>query len=358
MNVSVIVPLYNKARTIRRALDSIAAQTHVPLEVIVVDDGSTDGGGELAAAFHDGMLTVIRQNNAGPGRARNRGVEESRGELLAFLDADDEWLPEYLAHAVQTLTEQRDAAACVCGYVEYPAGVSREAMWRRRGVRPGLYRLTPQVDPLQAVYRLAYMSPWSTVIRRSVFAQWRGFYERQHCVYAEDSYLWLQVLLNEPVYFSFAPLVRFHTESSQLSSKGEGPRPVEPFLEEPREIFAAAPEELRPLAAAILGIRAAKTACMLGYWGSWRRAHALLRSHFSIDALRTPYTLPALVCSTPLGPVAGGALRACATVASRTVRAFGWASADAAGPRQKISSASADRWDIHEAKDERGGSTA
>ena len=94
--VSVVIPLYNKDKYIARALDSVFGQTCQDFEVIVVDDGSTDNGAEIVRSYKDRRLRFIRQANAGPGAARNHGIQESRAPLLAFLDADDEWLPEFL----------------------------------------------------------------------------------------------------------------------------------------------------------------------------------------------------------------------------------------------------------------------
>ena len=96
MRVSVIIPLYNKEPYVRRALSSIRAQTFEDFEVIVVDDGSTDEGARAVESFDDARVRLVHQQNAGPGAARNRGIAEARGELLAFLDADDEWTPTYL----------------------------------------------------------------------------------------------------------------------------------------------------------------------------------------------------------------------------------------------------------------------
>src|SRR5262245_34994973 len=90
--ISVIVPLYNKRSTLARALDSILAQQGVSFEVIVVDDDSNDGSTEIALAYRD-RVRYVHQQNAGPAAARNRGVLESRYGLIAFLDADDEFLP-------------------------------------------------------------------------------------------------------------------------------------------------------------------------------------------------------------------------------------------------------------------------
>lgn len=99
--VSVVIPLFQKAHYIRRCLDSIASQTLRDFEAIVVDDGSTDGGGEAVATLGDGRFRLIRQRNAGESAARNRGLEAARADWVAFLDADDEWRPEFLASTLE-----------------------------------------------------------------------------------------------------------------------------------------------------------------------------------------------------------------------------------------------------------------
>ena len=117
--VSVIVPLYNKAAYVRRALDSISRQTFTDFEVIVVDDGSTDKGPALVTAFADKRIRMLTQANLGPGAARNRGIERARGELIAFLDADDEWLPNYLEESVRLLDGYGTGVASITsGYIE------------------------------------------------------------------------------------------------------------------------------------------------------------------------------------------------------------------------------------------------
>lgn len=98
--ISVVVPLYNKVRTVGRAIRSILAQTGVTREVIVVDDGSTDGSEAVVRELGDEVV-YVRQSNAGPSAARNRGFRESRQPLVTFLDADDEMLPGSLAAHVR-----------------------------------------------------------------------------------------------------------------------------------------------------------------------------------------------------------------------------------------------------------------
>ena len=96
MKVSVVIPLYNKVRDIRRAVESVLAQTWQDFEIIVVDDGSTDGSGERGAPNSQPAAPRVAQPNAGECAARNRGIQDAASELVAFLDADDEWLPCFL----------------------------------------------------------------------------------------------------------------------------------------------------------------------------------------------------------------------------------------------------------------------
>lgn len=95
--ISAVIPLYNKAPYVARALESVLAQTVPAIEAIVVDDGSTDGGGDIAAGYAKRGVRLIRQENQGVSAARNRGIDEAQSDLIAFLDADDEWLPGFLA---------------------------------------------------------------------------------------------------------------------------------------------------------------------------------------------------------------------------------------------------------------------
>lgn len=135
--VSGIVPVFNGAREVTRALDSILAQAHRPLEVIVVDDGSTDETGAVIAAYGE-HVRYIRQENAGPAAARNRGIRAARGELVAFLDQDDRWHPHKLAHQLAAFAANPSLDACV-GHVEsvWDDDTPRQADQPRAGVVPG-----------------------------------------------------------------------------------------------------------------------------------------------------------------------------------------------------------------------------
>ena len=99
--ISVVIPLYNKAPYIKRAINSILTQTYSDLELIVVDDGSTDESSCIVSQCTDRRLRLITQPNSGVSAARNRGIAESHGKWIAFLDADDEWMPKFLERAIE-----------------------------------------------------------------------------------------------------------------------------------------------------------------------------------------------------------------------------------------------------------------
>jgi glycosyltransferase involved in cell wall biosynthesis len=104
--VSVVIPAYNRRQLLKRALRSVLAQSCGDWEAIVVDDGSTDGTGCAAAAFSDARIRLLRHpSSRGPAAARNTGIAASRGRIIAFLDSDDEWLPEKLARQVEAFRQ-------------------------------------------------------------------------------------------------------------------------------------------------------------------------------------------------------------------------------------------------------------
>ncbi len=244
---------------------------------------------------------MIQQPNRGPGSAPNTGVAASRGVLCAFLDADDEWLPQYLEESLAFLERHPLVAAVTSGYLEYPSGVSTEPMWRRRGIADGVLRVSARHTPSELVAFLAYMSCWSTVVRRQAALSWGGFYDRDRCLYGEDAFLWLKILLNEPVGFITKPGVKYHREASALSIGRSSLRPVEPFLTHPELMRASCPPQLQELLEAFLATRAFKTTCVLGFWGEWRAALALLQRFARVKHWNLPFFTPAVALANQVG---------------------------------------------------------
>jgi len=115
--VSVVVPTYNRAHLIQRSLESVLGQTHQDLEVLVVDDASTDDTEEVVRAFKDSRVHYLRHDsNRGPSASRNSGIRASRGRYVAFLDSDDEWVPEKLERQLSAFASNPPHGLVYCGW--------------------------------------------------------------------------------------------------------------------------------------------------------------------------------------------------------------------------------------------------
>jgi glycosyltransferase involved in cell wall biosynthesis len=192
--VSVIIAVHNGAPTIGRALSSVFAQTLPAFEVIVVDDGSTDETASVLASYGD-RIRMIRQPNRGVSASRNAGIRASRGEYIAFLDDDDEWMPEKLARCAPVLDQDPD---CVLAYT----GAFRVDQSGRP--MPNQDSKTGGVDSPTLAQMLE--SPWNVVpsqfmVRRATAERCAGFDER--LTTCEDLYFLL--LARAHGHFRFVP---------------------------------------------------------------------------------------------------------------------------------------------------------
>lgn len=237
--VNVIIPLFNKAKYVTRAIDSVFAQSYQDLEIIVVDDGSTDNGPELVQKYHDPRLRMIRQKNQGPGSARNRGIQETTAPYLAFLDADDEWLPEFLSRYLEALRNNPDCDYVVGPYLQGEFLEDKSELWIKAGVEEGVWRLPVNVSP-SSLHNYLTMLHWvgSMVCRRYIVEKYGGFYSKAKCVRGEDRYLQLQLLLNHKLYRIVEPFAWYHTETLGVGVSAIGIRPTLswPILTEPDPI--------------------------------------------------------------------------------------------------------------------------
>lgn len=234
--VGITIPLYNKRLSIRRALESVLRQSFRDYDLYVVDDGSTDAGLTKISEVTDVRLRVLRQENQGPGAARNYGAAQGEAPYLAFLDADDEWEPDFLAQSVARLDAHADVAASVSAYFVGPSKRSTESDHRRRGMIEGPWQAPDRLDP-PAIKRLVdFCHSSCVVVRRDVFVRYGGFYAKNRCLYGEDSYLWLMLVLNQCLYLDPRPRVWFHTEDSDLGKRLLGRHPLRPALADPQPL--------------------------------------------------------------------------------------------------------------------------
>jgi glycosyltransferase involved in cell wall biosynthesis len=166
---SVIIPTWNRRDMVARAIDSVLAQTRPVEEVIVVDDGSTDGTGEFLAQRYGERITLLAQANAGVSAARNRGLAAARGRYLALLDSDDVWLPEKTERQVAFLDAHPEIGMVLCDVFRVGVdGALIDVFERRR-------QIPEDGQALQWVLRDPALAPLSALMRREVYEDVGGF---------------------------------------------------------------------------------------------------------------------------------------------------------------------------------------
>lgn len=131
--VSVVIPTYNYGQFIREGIESVLAQTHPVAEIIVVDDGSTDGTEAVVGRFFGDRVIYIRQENGGVSAARNNGVQNSSGDIVAFLDADDTWRPDKIEKQMLKFDQDAEIGLVHCGMREFDSGTGKTIQTRIDG---------------------------------------------------------------------------------------------------------------------------------------------------------------------------------------------------------------------------------
>jgi glycosyltransferase involved in cell wall biosynthesis len=193
MKISAVIPLYNKEAYVVRAVNSVLAQTHSDLELIVVDDGSTDNGPHLVSQVRDPRLILVRQENRGRSAARNAGIQRASARHVAFLDADDEWAPQHVSTLVQLITDYPDAGLYCTGYrfVE-STGKVKYPHWEDHPTRGYVKRYFLSVARGDLIATAS-----SVCIPTAVFRDVGMFPEQDHV--GEDQDMWARVALRYPV---------------------------------------------------------------------------------------------------------------------------------------------------------------
>ncbi|WP_088622689.1 glycosyltransferase family 2 protein [Oceanicola sp. 22II-s10i] len=229
IRLSVIIPLYNKRRTVLRAIDSVLGpECPDGVELIVVDDGSTDGSAEIAESRKDDRMRIVRQANAGPAAARNAGARLASAPVLSFLDADDEWCNGFACAGLAALDAHPDCVAYVSGYDAGAYAHKRNNKVRALGL-DGPAGPVYRYDPPRWKQLVDALHSSCVMVRRGVFERFGGYYDAERAMYGEDSPLWAQVLLAGQIYWDPAERLYFHVEDSDLGfavRRRTGPRPI------------------------------------------------------------------------------------------------------------------------------------
>ncbi|MEA4851346.1 MAG: glycosyltransferase family A protein [Paludibacter sp.] len=236
---SVIIPLYNKAPYIEKAIRSVTAQTCRDFELIVIDDGSKDGGFETAKKLLDVLTPPLGgwgatcQKNQGVSVTRNNGVKLAKYDYIAFLDADDWWAPTYLEGMKNLIAQYPEAGIYGSSYFKVkngkyiPANIGVEA-----GFQQGL------INYFQVYAKTLWMPLWTgaTVIKKNIFHENNGF--KPTLKLGEDFDLWVRAALKYPVAFLNKPLAYYNQDVEQAN------RAIGTKLHKPQEHMLFALKEL------------------------------------------------------------------------------------------------------------------
>ena len=211
VNVSVIIPTYNRKNLLKRALHSVSNQTFIPREIIVVDDGSSDGTKDwVLERFPD--VRYIYQDNSGVSSARNAGIKEAIGSWIAFLDSDDEWMSNKLEQQKRVINSFQEAWLC-----------HTNEIWIRNGVRVNQMKKHQKYggNVFENCLDICRISPSSVLIKKEVF-EMVGLFDESLKV-CEDYDLWLRITAVLPVIFLDQPLIiKYGGHTDQLSRVDSG----------------------------------------------------------------------------------------------------------------------------------------
>jgi glycosyltransferase involved in cell wall biosynthesis len=207
--VSVIMPCHNGAAFVTRGVSSVIAQRYTDFELLFIDDGSTDGSTDLAASIRDARLRITQLEHAGVSAARNCGIRDARGELIAFLDVDDTWHADFLATTVDALTARPECALAYCG-------------WQNVGLAGGRGQpFIPQAfDGLAHPEDLLASCPWpihAALTRREAIQSTRGF--DTSLSVGEDFLFWLEIACFHPIVRVPEVLAFYHHHGAGQASR-------------------------------------------------------------------------------------------------------------------------------------------
>lgn len=204
---SIVVPLYNKESSVGNSLRSVLSQTVTDFEIVVVDDGSTDRSCQVVEQLSDSRIRLVRKANGGVSSARNEGVRLARHELVAFLDADDSWAPDYLERMDALIDMSPTAALYGCAYMEiHPDGSRIPAKIDLAPGHRGYLDTFFDVNRNVCVYH-----PSGSIVRKDRFLELGGFDTRLSK--GEDWDVWIKFAIAGKIAYLNQPLISYHLDA-------------------------------------------------------------------------------------------------------------------------------------------------
>lgn len=209
---SVVVPTYNKSDYIAQCIESVLNQTYMDFELIVIDDGSTDESRMIVERYHDRRVKLISQSNQGVSAARNKGVLNARSNRIAFLDADDLWMPNFLEIAYRDFLAQPTIVFWSCGYEFLTADTIRVAQFGRSAPKEAGfvkdYFVHCLADPI--------VTSSTVILTKELLERIEGFPERE--ALGEDLVTWARATRHAQLYFQPLSLARYRVEGQNNHS--------------------------------------------------------------------------------------------------------------------------------------------
>lgn len=245
--VSIVIALYNKAAYLEATIASILSQTISDWQLIIVDDSSTDSSYEKAASFlTDNRITLVKQKNAGPGVARNKGLELVTTPYVTFLDADDSWEPNFLQEALAALENNLSCDLWLCGASWQPLGEQRDVFLKKEVLyKDGPWTLDANYTAEETYEVLNFFATGAVVIKTKTIKLYGGYFDYVKCTSGEDGYLWLQVMYNHTIYRCRKHLLIVNTAASDLGIGRKTLKPVPPWLTYPEPIRKNCPPQYK-----------------------------------------------------------------------------------------------------------------
>lgn len=275
--VSVIIPTYNRADLIGQTLQSVLAQTYTEFEILVVDDGSTDGTVGLLNTYDQPQVRIIRQANQGEGMARNAGIRAARGEYLAFVDSDDLWEPTKLERQMDILGRSKERSWAFCDAYVFESETGRKLYTFSQRCHTST-NFTPQ-----KLLLCDYIASPTPVIHSSIFEE-VGLFNTSPI--AADWDMWLRIASRYPIHFVSDVLAGYRIHGGMVS-RNQSPLRMHYYCVETIERAATLiPDVYGPVRRRALSAQARRTGRMFVSRGQLREARALFTQaihHYPID---------------------------------------------------------------------------
>ena len=216
--VSVIIPTFNRSKTIGRVIKSCFSQSHQEIEIIIVDDCSSDNTAEIVEGFKDSRIRyLLHNNNSGPAAAKNTGLHNMRGEFVAFLDSDDEWLPNKISQQLEVFSDlhnRGETAGLI--FVNGYSGYNNVLCFSKD--KPSGFVFNPEKDNFFPL-RVFIAAPSSWMLKSEVVSAVGYFDERMYC-WEDGDYL-ARIAYKYPIYFFNRELVIWHASTEHLNKVSE-----------------------------------------------------------------------------------------------------------------------------------------